>query len=115
MAAHKGDDPFLQRLQAQSDARNRIAKLLALAHKHPDTPEGQSARRKATELASRHGIEMEGISIAKPKKVDLRFMSGMAKAMAKAYPGKIDAGDLIDKNRRPKRDLDEGPGDDDTY
>lgn len=44
---------------AEQSLIDRIAKLLRLAEKHPDTPEGKSARAIALRLMAKHGIEVE--------------------------------------------------------
>lgn len=109
------DDPFLERLQKAADARKRIDKLMALAHKHPDTEEGKSALRKAGLLARKAGIEITGgVPLTKPPKyLNPGAMSAFAGAIKKTFPGKIDASDLEKPNYRTvdkEEDLD-----DDTY
>lgn len=47
------DRTFLERLRVAE----KVRKLLALANKHPDTPEGRSAREKAGLLMAKHNID----------------------------------------------------------
>lgn len=86
------EDPFLERLQKAADAHKRIAKLMALADKHPDTPEGQSAKRKANQLIEKWGKPSPALNV-------MAFGSVMGN-IKRNFPGTIDDSDLVKPARR---------------
>ena len=114
-------DPFLERLQRAAKIRQRIDKLLAVAEKHPETPEGQSARRMAEELAAKHGIPLSGgvgPQTLKPR-INAGAFAAFGAAIKKQFPGQIDESDLKKPNYRvvdkdedsSTEDLDRDPDD----
>lgn len=84
-------DPFLERLKATAHARGRVAKIKALAEKHPDTPEGIAAAKKGRELATEHGISYDDLSVGvHPKKASLSGFGAFTSAIKSAFPGQDD-------------------------
>lgn len=90
-------DPFLDRLKRAAKVRQRIDKLMATAERHPETHEGQSARRMAEALAKKYEMPLSGG--VGPQAVKPRLNPGafaaFTGAIKKQFPGQIDASDLV--------------------
>ena len=105
MGGKPTDDPFLQRLQRAADAHKRIAKLMALYEKHPDTEEGKSAKAKADQLIAKYGQPSAALKVAS--------FGNLMSNIKSAFPGKIDDSDLAKSTHRvvsKEEDNDDGEG-----
>lgn len=85
-------DPFLERLRAASKLRGRITKLRTLYERHPDTPEGLSALRKARRLEAELGatVEPQREGTPKPNVPNDSYFGAFAKAFKHNFPGDDD-------------------------
>lgn len=104
-------DPFGDRLRHEARIRGQIAKLLAIYDRHPETEEGKSARRKAVDLSRKHKIELEGVSMAAPKRFNPGAFAAFGGAIKKQFPGQIDESDLAKPRNRTVDKEDDSNGD----
>jgi hypothetical protein len=83
MSQPSRDDAFRERLRVS----DKVRKLLAIAEKHPDTPEGKSAREKAGLLIAKYNLDAASLrpKIDAPK---FDYNSAVMKAMMAAFPGR---------------------------
>jgi hypothetical protein len=83
------DDPYLERLRAANKSRSKIAKLRAVYDRHPDTPEGKSALRKALALEKQldQTVEEPKLSKPQPNVPNDSYFGAFANAFKHRFPG----------------------------